>query len=306
MKIVVVGTGAMGSVYAGLLADAGNEIWAIDLWQEHLDAIRKNGLRVEGFSGDRTVRGIQVSTNVADAGECDLVIIATKASGVESAAKAVAPTLTPDTPVLTMQNGLGAGERLAKYLPVGNILIGVAGGFGASVKAPGHAHHNGMALIRIGEMTGGASERATRIAEVWRQAGFNTQEYDNIDQLVWEKFVCNVSFSGPCTVFRRTIGEMMQDPELRNISFTCGLEAHAAGVAKGVPFSFDDPVAYITKFAEGMPGARPSMLLDHLAERPSEIDFINGMVPVVAKEVGTAAPYNEVIRAVVRAREAEF
>jgi 2-dehydropantoate 2-reductase len=84
------------------------------------------------------------------------------------------------------------------------------------------------------------------------------------------------------------------------------MEAYNAGVAKGVPFSFDDPVAYITKFAEGMPGARPSMLLDHLAKRPSEINFINGMVPVVAKEVGTSAPYNEVITAVVRAREAEF
>lgn len=306
MKIAVVGTGAMGSVYAALLADAGNKLWAIDVWQEHLQAIQQHGLRVEGYSGDRTVQGIKVSANIADAGLCDLVIIATKADGVEAAAQAIAPILAPDTPVLTMQNGLGAGERLARSLPIENILIGVAGGFGASMKAPGHAHHNGMALIRIGEMTGGASERATRIAEVWRQAGFNTQEYENIDQLVWEKFVCNVSFSGPCTVFGRTIGEMMQNPESRNLSLTCGMEAYNAGVAKGVPFSFDDPVAYITKFAEGMPGARPSMLLDHLAKRPSEINFINGMVPVVAKEVGTSAPYNEVITAVVRAREAGF
>ena len=306
MKIAVIGTGAMGSVYAGLLVDAGNEIWAIDLWQEHLDAIRDRGLRVEGASGDPIVRGINVAANAEDVGRCDFVILATKAGDVTEAAKSVSAILDADTPVLAMQNGLGSGERLARSLPVEHIMIGVAGGFGASLRGPGHVHHNGMALIRIGEMGGGLSERATRIAGVWRDAGFNTQEYENIDQLVWEKFVCNVSFSGPCTVFRHTIGAMMQDPESRNISLTCGMEAYAAGLAKEVPFSFDDPVAYITRFAEGMPGARPSMLLDHMAERPSEIDFINGMVPVVGKEVGTPAPYNEVISAVVRAREAEF
>ena len=81
MKIAIIGCGAMGSVYAALLADAGNEVWAIDTWQEHIDAIKKNGLRVEGASGDRTVK-INASTNAVDAGECDLIIVATKASGV--------------------------------------------------------------------------------------------------------------------------------------------------------------------------------------------------------------------------------
>ena len=78
MKIAVVGAGAMGSIYAGLLADAGNEVWAIDVWQAHIDAINANGLRVEGASGDRTVR-LNATSNPGDVGECDLVIIATKA-----------------------------------------------------------------------------------------------------------------------------------------------------------------------------------------------------------------------------------
>ena len=77
MKIAVVGTGAMGSVYAGLLADAGNEVWAIDTWEVHLHAIAQRGMRIEGASGDRTVRGIKTSVNVSDAGACDLYIIAT-------------------------------------------------------------------------------------------------------------------------------------------------------------------------------------------------------------------------------------
>ena len=136
MKIAVVGTGAMGSVYAGLLADAGNEVWAIDTWTDHLDAIARDGLRVEGASGDRTVRSIKPVRDVAEAGECDLYIIATKASGVGPAAEAIAPVMGPDSLVLTIQNGLGSGERIAQFMPTQNVLLGVADGFGASMKGP--------------------------------------------------------------------------------------------------------------------------------------------------------------------------
>jgi 2-dehydropantoate 2-reductase len=100
MKIAVIGVGAMGSVYAALLADAGNEVWAIDTWKEHLDAIRQDGLRVEGASGDRIVTSIHAVSDVAVAGACDLYIIATKASGVEAAARAIAPVMGKQSLVL--------------------------------------------------------------------------------------------------------------------------------------------------------------------------------------------------------------
>ena len=306
MKIAIVGAGAMGSVYAGLFAEAGNEVWAIDLWEAHLAAIREQGLRLEGASGDRTITGIQTTSDPADAGPCDLVVIATKASGVESAAKSLGPLVKDETLVLTIQNGLGAGERIRKYLASDNVLLGVAAGFGASIKGPGHAHHNAMQLIRVGEMAGGLTERVERIAQAWRDAGFKVQAFEDINQLIWEKFLCNVTFSAPCTVLNRTLGEVMRDPASWKIALGCGLEAHRAGLAKGINFSFEDATAYITAFGEKMPEARPSMLLDHMAKRRSEIDAINGMVPVVAQEVGTEAPYNEVVTAIVRAREAEF
>ena len=306
MKIAVIGTGAMGSVYAGLLADSGNEVWAIDLWQEHLDAIKQQGLRVEGASGDRIVQGIRISKDSSSVGICDLVVIATKASGVGSAAKSAEDLIGPDTLILTIQNGLGAGERIREHLESSNILLGVAGGFGASMKAPGHVHHNGMELIRLGEMDGGLSNRVEKLATLWREAGFNVKAFDDIQQLIWEKFICNVSFSAPCTVFERTIGEVLDDPESWNVSRNCGLEAYKAGLMKEINFSFTDPVEYIEAFGSKMPGARPSMLLDHMARRPSEIDAINGMVPVVAREVGTQAPFNEALSAVVRIREKSF
>ena len=302
LKIAVVGAGAMGSVYAGLLASAGNEVWAIDTWREHIDAIRESGLRIEGASGDRTVR-LDATTDASEPGPCDLVIIATKADGVASAAASIGPLLGDDTLVLTIQNGLGAAERICRHLPPDNVLLGVAGGFGASMRGPGHAHHNGMELIRLGELGGGITERLERIGGVWRDAGFNVRCFDDINQLVWEKFVCNVTYSGSCTVFECTIAGVQGNEHAWQVASNCAAEAYAAGVAKGVRFSFDDPVAHVREFGRKIPHSRPSMLQDYLAKRPSEIDAINGMVPVVAREVGTAAPYNEVVTAIVKAKE---
>jgi len=306
MKITIIGAGAMGSIYAALLADAGHEVWAVDLWPEHVAAIKAAGLRVEGPTDNRLVTTVNATMQVADAGRSDLYIIATKASGVGPAAEAIADRSAQGALVLTIQNGLGAAERIAKFMPTENVLLGVADGFGASMKGPGHAHHNAMNLIRIGEIGGGMTERLESLAEVWRGAGFNVQAYDDIDQLIWEKFICNVTFSGSCTVFQRTVGEVMDNSVSWTVALGCMREAHACGVAKGVNFSFDDADAYVTAFGAKMRAGRPSMLQDHEARRPSEIDAINGMVPVLGREYGIPTPYNDLVAETIRARESLF
>ncbi len=306
MKIAIFGVGAMGSVYAGLFAEAGHEVHAVDVWQEHVDAINRDGLRLEGASGDRVVQGIRATTSSTEPGECELYVLATKASGVGPAAAAIAPLMGPESILLTIQNGLGAGERIARYMPTERVLLGVADGFGASIRAPGYAHHNAMNLIRLGEMNGGISARLERITEVWQDAGFNAQAFDDIDELIWGKYICNVSFSGPCTVFDKTLGELMADPVTWAIARGCALEVYALAKAKGVSVKYDDPIEYVTAFGNKMPDARPSMLLDHHARRRSEIDAINGMVVEIGRELGIPTPYNEVLTAVIRQREDEF
>ena len=296
----------MGSVYAGLLAEAGNEVHVLDIWQEHIDTINEKGLRISGASGDRVVSGIVAHSSAQKIGDCDLVIIATKADGVEGAARAADALCGDDTLILTIQNGLGAGERIQAASSSPNILLGVAAGFGASMQGPGHAHHNKMQLIKVGEMSGGLTDRVEMVARVWQEAGFNVQANADINQLIWDKFVCNVTYSAPCTVFNNTIGELMSDPHAWGIAKRCAEEAFEAGCARGIRFTFEEIVPYVTAFGENMPDARPSMLLDHLDHRKSEIDAINGMVPVVAREVGTLAPYNEVVSEIIRSRELKF
>src|SRR5215471_1113004 len=302
MKIAIVGTGAMGSVYAALLGAAGHEIWAIDSWQTHVDAMRANGLTLEGASGDRTVR-LHATTDAKEVGSCDLVIIATKAMHVAQAAEATRALLGKDTLVLSIQNGLGGPDTAARVLGKERVAVGVVGGFGASMRGPGHAHHNGWELVRLGEFSGPVTPRLRRVAEVWQGAGFRVKCFDDIDQLVWEKLICNVCYSGTCAVTERTIAEVMGDPETWRIAFGCAREAYDVARKRGIKLSFDDSEVYVRDFGAKIPGARPSMLLDHLARRRSEIDAINGAIPLAARDVGLAAPYNEVISGLVRAKE---
>jgi 2-dehydropantoate 2-reductase len=306
MKVAIVGTGAMGSVYASLLAKAGHEVWAIDTWQEHIDTIGSHGLSVSGASGSFVVDNLHVGHSPRDAGICDVWVIATKASAVDEVAAEIAPLLEPDTVVMAFQNGLGAGERVARRIPQEHILIGIAEGFGSSIPEPGHVHHEGMRLIRIGEMHGGITDRVQRIEQAWDDAGFNVRAFDDVTLMIWEKFLCNVTLSAPCAVFDVTVGELMSDPGAWIVALGCTSEAHRLGVAKGIEFPFDDPLRYVTDFASTIPNASPSMRLDHLARRPSEVEVINGQVVALSHELGLVAPYNETLCAILRHRESMF
>ena len=305
MKIAIIGCGAMGSVYAALLADSGNDVWAIDTWEEHISAIKSNGLRVEGASGDRTVL-MNATTNASDAGECDLIIVATKASGVAAAAVAAKSIAGPKSIILTIQNGLGAAERIAESIDTNQVMIGVVGGFGASMRAPGHAHHNGMQLVRIGEMIGGVSDRLEKVVSAWDTAGFTAKGYPDIHQMIWEKFICNVTYSGPCALMNATIGQVQANCDSWSVALSCAREADAVARAKKINLAFDDVESYVRDFGANMPDARPSMLLDHMAQRPSEIDGINGAVPVEAEKIGMKAPINALVSGLIRGREANF
>jgi 2-dehydropantoate 2-reductase len=295
----------MGSVYAALLASGGHDVWAVDTWGEHVDTIREKGLRVEGASGDRTVR-LSATTSAADVRDADLVIIATKDDGVEAAARAALAMAKSDAPILTIQNGLGSADKVAAIVGSKRIMMGVVGGFGASMKGPGHAHHNGMEFLRLGEMNGGMTDRLEAVAEAWRAGSFKVLTFDDIHKMVWEKLICNCTYSGPCAISGLRVGQVQANPSAWSIAAACANEAFLVANAKGIKLDFDDPVAYVRAFGQKIPNARPSMLLDHLARRRAEIDNINGAIPREGAKVGVATPVNSVLVAVLKAKEASF
>ena len=207
---------------------------------------------------------------------------------------------------MAFQNGLGSGERVARHIPPEHIVIGVAEGFGSSIPEPGRVHHEGMRLIRLGEMQGGLTDRVQRLESDWRAVGFDSRAFADVNLMIWEKFLCNVTLSAPCAAFDVTVGELMSSPEAWAVALGCTMEAYRLAVAKDIVFTFDDPVQYVTDFAGTIPNASPSMRLDHLARRRSEVDVINGQVVELSRELGLDTPYNATLSAIFREHESRF
>ena len=304
MKIGIVGAGAMGSVYGGLFAAAGHDVWLVDVWREHIDAIRRDGLQVSGISGERIVNP-NATTDPAEAGPCELVVIATKMRDVEAAARSLGPMTRGGGAVLAIQNGLGNQEVLARVLGSRDFMVGIAGGFGASIPRPGAVHHNGWDHLNIAEAAGDSSARLARIVDVWRGAGFNAEGYDDPDRMIWGKYICNLAFSPVCTALSLRIGQVLDNREACVLAEQCASEAFAVAMAKGIRLDYADPVARIHEFGRVIPNARPSMLLDMEAGRPTEIDALNGALVSEAERMGVPAPTNAFVTQVVHALESK-
>jgi 2-dehydropantoate 2-reductase len=306
LKIAIIGTGAMGSIYAARLSNAGHSVCVIDVWADHVDAMNAGGLTIDGPKGRLQATNIRATRKLPSDETFDLYIIATKSFAVRPSAEAIAKTLTPDAMVLTIQNGLGTGDDVAAFVPKSQIILGVAEGFGASMIGPAHAAHTSMKQIRLGLMQGMEDQKLSRVADAWHDGGFHIEIYDDITQLIWEKLLCNVTLSGPCTAFGRNVAELRAQAAEWNIALSCMKEAYAIGMHLGINFSFDDPLRYVTEFADRVGTAKPSMLQDHEAQRASEIGTINGAILKLGNELNVPTPYNETICAVIRAREAQF
>ncbi|NYT37606.1 2-dehydropantoate 2-reductase [Allopusillimonas soli] len=305
-RVAIVGCGAMGSVYAGLMADAGHEVHAVTLWADHAQAMAREGIRVSGASGDRRARLASASTTTDGIGVCDLAIIAAKAYDVESAAQATVPLVGAGTVVQTIQNGLGSPERVALHVPASRMAVGIVGGYGASLVEPGHVHHNGREVTWFGKYTDLPDEQLAQSADIWRSAGFEVALHEDVQSMVWKKLIMNVAYSGSSCVTGLTIGQIIHNPDAWRIARACSEEAVAVAAALGIDLGLDDPIGHVRHLGGRIPDARPSMLLDAIAGRRGEIDAINGSIPRLGAPLGVPTPVNDVIVGIVKARESRL
>ena len=307
MKIAVIGTGAMGSIYAARFSRAGHEVVAIDIWQDHVNYINRNGLFIDGPDGQIIAKNIKASTKFSDLKGCHFYIIATKAMKLEESIKSLKDWINLNSPIITIQNGLGAGDIILRHMPENNIILGVAEGFGASLQRPGHVTHTANKQIRLGSISKISSEKELQnIVDTWRSGGLKTEIYKNIEQLIWEKLLCNVTLSGPCSIFGCNVNELFNNQEYWNFALNCMQEAYSVGLSMGVPFSFEDPVAYVSDFAIRVGSAKPSMLQDYENKKKTEIDFINGAIPPLGAKSKIPTPFNDHVCRIIREAEREI
>lgn len=304
MKIAVIGCGAMGSIYAGRLAAAGNDVLALDRSPAHVEAINRDGLRISGPQPDQVVA--MRAAAVAPAEPMDLVVLAVKAADVAAGAAQALPLIGEDTPVLTIQNGLGSAGTVADIVGAERVAVGIASGFGASRPAPGHVHHNAMRAVRFGAHAALPFSAVEEIARVWTDAGFDAAAVADIAAMQWEKLICNVAYSAPCALTGMTVGQVMDDADMGPVSRAAATEAWTVARAAGIDIAVADPVAHVRAFGAQLPDAKPSALLDHLARRVSEIDVINGAVVRRAAQAKKQAPVNATLTALVKAVERQW
>lgn len=301
-SVAVLGAGSLGGLFAAHFARAGHRVWAIRRSPEHVAAIHRVGLSVDGPDGSWTAP-VAATTDPLDAGPCDLVVLATKSHQVAAVEEVLPRLLAPGGRVVTVQNGLGTAERLVPRLGPRRLIVGIAEGFGAATVGPGRVAHNAMRWIKLANYGRGVTPGLTEVAQLWREAGFRVAVLDRADQAVWEKLLCNAAFGGVSVLTGGTLGEIMASPTAWRLAVSCAREVHAVGRAAGVAFQVDDPAAHVADFARSMPRARTSMLQDHVAGRRSEVDAIHGAVVEAAGRLGVEAPYNELVHQLVRALE---
>lgn len=294
MKVLVFGAGGVGGYFGARLATGGADV-TFSARGEHLAAMRDHGLRVESGLGNIALKSVKVSDDPRSAGAVDLVMIGVKLWDTEAAARAIGPIVGPETAVVSFQNGVDAVDILLKAVGREHVMGGIAH-IAAVIERPGVIRHNGtMQRLSFGELNGGRSARAEALLAACRNAGIDAVLSDDIQRLIWEKFVFIVGLSATTTLLRLPIGPIREDPDTRALLGEVMREAVAVGRAKGVGLDVDAADKQLT-FIDGLPqGMIASMLGDLQRGRRLELPWLSGAVARLGRELGIATPANKFI-----------
>ena len=305
-KVAVVGAGAIGGLFGGLLREGGLDVTLIDRWADHVETIKSRGLRLVGHGGARDIP-IAATTDAAAVGPVDVVIVQTKAMHCVAAVETARPLFGPDTVAVSFQNGLGNEENIGSVIGMEKVLGGVTAQ-GAIVTGPGVVHNFSDLPSYIGELTGGLSERATRIAEAFSAAGLETHASAELRKVMWKKYLANVALSAASGSTNLSSQEMMAIPELRAVCIGAMEEAALVAAAEGIALSDAEKREILAPLisAEGTGASKSSLCADLLNERPTEIDTIAGAVVRLGAVHGIATPINQTLVAVVKGKEAHY
>ena len=299
MKILIMGTGAIGGCYGGLLARSGEDV-VFAARGDNLKAIRERGLRVESATfGTFSVQPEAV--DVLDGSwKADLVLFCVKGYHNEQAMSDVSPAVGERTTILTLQNGIGSGDQLSDRFGADKVLLGAAY-IDAERTEPGvFAQRGSPPRIVMGEVNGEMSARAQSVAEVLRRAEIETEVSSNVLTALWSKLVYICALSGMSCITRASFSDVLDTPETYEMTMQVMTEALEVGQASGVPLEDGLPESVMAGFLVEKGGLISSMHTDLMAGNPLEVSLINGAVARIGREVGVNTPVNSFISACLR------
>jgi len=307
-KVVIVGGGAMGSLFGGLLTEGGLDVTLVDVWSEHVEAISRNGLRMLGHGGDRCVR-VKATLDPKSISEADVVLFQCKAFANETAARGVRHLFGGEAVAISFQNGLGSEETLQGILGDAHVLGGLTAQ-GAVVVEAGAIRNFGDLPTYIGELSGGLSKRAVAIAEAFTRHRLPTVASADIKKQKWQKLLGNAALGALSAATDMTSAEMVAVPELREVILRALDETAAVASACGVSLGDSEKRAIfdkLTSVRDGGTGAsKSSMASDVALRRRTEIDTIHGAVARLGREKGVPTPTIDAMIAVIKGLESKY
>ncbi|MCS3399731.1 2-dehydropantoate 2-reductase [Burkholderia thailandensis] len=303
MKIAMLGAGAMGSLFGGWLAEGGHDVTLVDVNAAHVDAIARDGLRLDTDRGERRVArlaALRPDGVAALAGAPpDLVIVFTKTLHTRAALAGARALFGPHTCVLTLQNGLGNVEVLAECVPRERILVGVTTR-PADLAGPGHVRSHGAGWVRLMSADGAMRPIVQASADALDRAGLNCTVDAGVWATIWEKVGFNAALNTLCAVTRCTVDALGAREDGPALAIAIVAEVAAVARAKGIEVDGRRMRENVLHAIGEHRGHRPSMLQDVLAGRRTEIESINGAVVAAARELGVATPHVETLLRLVR------
>jgi 2-dehydropantoate 2-reductase len=303
MKTAIIGAGAMGALFGGLLAESGNEVWLVDVWEAHVRAIVEAGLQIEREGTTRRIE-VHATTDPSEIGAVELVIVFVKANQTRIAARTAAGLLGTDSRVLTLQNGMGNADVIAEIIEPGRVVAGTTA-HGATVLGPGHIRHAGVGPTAIGMWHSGDIEPAQGIAAGLNAAGIETTVASNIRRVVWEKLLVNVGINAITALTGVKNGQLLDLAVTRELCRAAVQEGLEVARALGIEVRSDAP-DHVLQVARATASNRSSMGQDVDHRRPTEIDAINGVVVREARKAGLHAPVNQTLTALVATLQSHY
>lgn len=309
MRFLVIGAGAIGSVFGGLLAKTGEDVTLVGR-EPHIAAIRQRGLKINGIWGEHKVQIARAFTSPAQLARetFDVVLICVKSYDTAQAVQQIVPLIHKTSLVVSLQNGLGNIETIAERVgwerTVGGRVI-----FGVEVVEPGWVR----VTVYAEEVMLGAKdesvlrERIESLVACFNRANIPTLFTSEIEKFIWSKVLYNAALNPLSTILRTPYGYLLENEGTREIMQMIVEEIFQVAKAKGVALFWHEPQEYVDLlFSRLIPATaqhHPSMLQDILKNKPTEIDAINGAICRMGSECGIKTPTNTFLVTLIKALE---
>jgi 2-dehydropantoate 2-reductase len=305
MKIVIIGPGAMGCLFAGLLTrqKAGHEIWMLDKQLERAKRIKASGITVEGVTSIK--HAVNITTDPKVIGPVELVMIATKSYDTESALNSIKPFISDATNVLSLQNGIGNLQLIADSVGEDRTVCGTTA-HGATRISDGRVKHTGKGETIIGKSTGKIFRDLRYISNIFNACGISTKISKDVNAVLWSKLIINAGINPLSAICRLPNGALLKYEGVKELMRQAVIEAAKVAKKHKVKLLYDDPLQKVESVCQATAANISSMFQDVLNNRRTEIDYINGAVSRYAKSSGIKTPVNDMLTQLLKVIEESY